>query len=94
MKKFLLIILLGMLFISCNNSQVEIISEKHTENLQIPSDIKKKLISVSYADLKIDNDILAYYLEHNYAGFSQISEKGFSTKNFIEDFEKEQKAGI
>lgn len=89
MKKFLLIILLGMLLISCNNSQVEIISEKYTENLQIPSDIKKKLISVSYADLKIDNDILAYYLEHNYAGFSQISKKGFSTKNFIEDFEKE-----
>ncbi len=89
MKKFLYIILLGILLVSCNNSQVEIISEKHTENLQIPSDIKKKLISVSYADLKIDNDILAYYLENNYAGFYQISEKGFSTKNFIEDFEKE-----
>ena len=89
MKEFLYIILLGILLISCNNSQVEIISEKHTENLQISNDINKRLISVSYADLKTDNDILAYYLENNYAGFYQISEKGFSTKNFIEDFEKE-----
>lgn len=89
MKKFLYIILLGILLVSCNNSQVEIIFEKHTEDLQISNDINKKLISVSYADLKTDNDILAYYLENNYAGFYQISEKGFSTKNFIEDFEKE-----